>query len=118
VQSGRTVLLGGLIRDLGTVSDTGIPLLSSIPVIGHLFGNTTHTTTRTELIVLITPQVINNADDADRITAEYQSRFKSLAPLHANSAEKSVVPAQPAVSPQNPPPPPPASEPPPKSNKE
>jgi general secretion pathway protein D len=118
VQSGRTVLLGGLIRDLGTVSDTGIPLLSSIPVIGHLFGNTTHTTTRTELIVLITPQVINNADDADRITAEYQSRFKSLAPLHANSAEKSVVPAQPAVLPQNPPPPPPASEPPPKSNKE
>jgi general secretion pathway protein D len=118
VQSGRTVLLGGLIRDLGTVSDTGIPLLSSIPVIGHLFGNTTHTTTRTELIVLITPQVINNADDADRITAEYQSRFKSLAPLHANSAEKSVVPAQPAALPQNPPPPPPASEPIPKSNKE
>jgi general secretion pathway protein D len=118
VQSGRTVLLGGLIRDLGTVSDTGIPLLSSIPVIGHLFGNTTHTTTRTELIVLITPQVINNADDADRITAEYQSRFKSLAPLHANSAEKSAVPAQPAALPQNPPPPPPASEPSPKSNKE
>jgi general secretion pathway protein D len=118
VQSGRTVLLGGLIRDLGTVSDTGIPLLSSIPVIGHLFGNTTHTTTRTELIVLITPQVINNADDADRITAEYQSRFKSLAPLHGNSAEKVAAPAQPAALPQNPPPPPPASEQPPNSNKE
>jgi len=118
VQSGRTVLLGGLIRDLGTVSDTGIPLLSSIPVIGHLFGNTTHTTTRTELIVLITPQVINNADDADRITAEYQSRFKSLAPLHSNSAEKIPAPAQPAALPQNPPPPPPAAEQPPKSNKE
>jgi general secretion pathway protein D len=120
VQSGRTVLLGGLIRDLGTVSDTGIPLLSSIPVIGHLFGNTTHTTTRTELIVLITPQVINNADDADRITAEYQSRFKSLAPLHPSSAEKIEVPAQPAALPQNPPPPapPPASEQPSKSNKE
>jgi general secretion pathway protein D len=105
VQSGRTVLLGGLIRDLGTISDTGIPLLSSIPVIGHLFGNTTHTTTRTELIVLITPQVINNADDADRVTAEYQSRFKSLAPLHANSAEKVVAPPAPAPAPQNPPPP-------------
>jgi general secretion pathway protein D len=104
VQSGHTVLLGGLIRDLGTVSDTGIPLLSSIPLVGKLFGNTTHTTTRTELIVLITPQVINNSDDADRVTAEYQSRFKTLAPLHSNSAEKVSAPVQPAPAPQNPPP--------------
>jgi general secretion pathway protein D len=104
VQSGHTVLLGGLIRDLGTVSDTGIPLLSSIPLVGKLFGNTTHTTTRTELIVLITPQVINNSDDADRVTAEYQSRFKTLAPLHSNSAEKVAAPVQPAPVPQNPPP--------------
>jgi general secretion pathway protein D len=104
VQSGHTVLLGGLIRDLGTVSDTGIPLLSSIPLVGKLFGNTTHTTTRTELIVLITPQVINNSDDADRVTAEYQRRFKTLAPLHSNSAEKVSAPVQPAPAPQNPPP--------------
>jgi general secretion pathway protein D len=104
VQSGLTVLLGGLNLDLGTVSDTGIPLLSSIPLVGKLFGNTTHTTTRTELIVLITPQVINNSDDADRVTAEYQSRFKTLAPLHSNSAEKVSAPVQPAPAPQNPPP--------------
>jgi len=104
VQSGHTVLLGGLIRDLGTVSDTGIPLLSSIPVIGHLFGNTTHTTTRTELIVLITPQVINNSDDADRVTAEYQSRFKTLAPLHGGRADAILAPTQPVPAPAPPPP--------------
>jgi general secretion pathway protein D len=95
VQSGRTVLLGGLIRDLGTESNTGVPLLSSIPVIGKLFGNTTNTSTRTELIVLITPQVINNADDADRVTAEYQSRFKSLAPLRAKAPAKDDADAAP-----------------------
>src|SRR5262249_56553445 len=44
VQSGRTQRLVGLIRDLGTVSDTGVPLLSSIPLLGRLFGSTTHTT--------------------------------------------------------------------------
>jgi general secretion pathway protein D len=118
VQSGRTVLLGGLIRDIGTVSDTGIPLLSSIPVIGRLFGNTTHTTTRTELIVLITPQVINNADDADRVTAEYQTRFKSLAPLHGNAADQAPVQPQPAPAPQNPPPPQPLPEQSPKSKED
>lgn len=105
VQSGRTVLLGGLIRDLGTVNDTGLPGLNSIPILGRLFGSTTQTTTRTELIVLITPQVINNAEDADRVTEEYQNRFKSLAPLRAQNA------AEPAPEPMPPPPPPPQPQP-------
>jgi general secretion pathway protein D len=98
VQSGRTVLLGGLIRDLGTVSDTGVPILSSIPVLGRLFGSTARASTRTELIVLITPQVINNPEDADRITDEYQNRFRSLAPLRANESRAVPAPA-PAVEP-------------------
>ena len=102
VQSGRTVLLGGLIRDIGTVSDTGIPILSSIPVLGRLFGSTTHTSTRTELIVLITPQVINNAEDADRVTAEYQSRFQTLAPLQMNTETKLPPPPLPPPPPAPP----------------
>jgi len=103
VQSGHTVLLGGLIRDISTVSNTGLPWISNIPILGRLFGNTTQATNRTELIVLITPQVINNADDAERVTAEYQSRFRALAPLEANRSKyyesalpKPVPPPQPA----------------------
>jgi general secretion pathway protein D len=114
VQSGHTVLLGGLIRDIGTISDTGLPWISNIPILGRLFGNTTRSTNRTELIVLITPQVINNADDADRVTAEYKSRFQTLTPLHAKYGESEL-------SPTPPPPPPPTPAPPPepaKSQKE
>ena len=99
VQSGRTVLLGGLIRDLGTVSDTGVPVLSSIPVLGRLFGNTTRSSTRTELIVLITPQVINNPEDADRVTEEYQNRFKSLAPLRVKTGSGGEAQPQPVPEP-------------------
>jgi general secretion pathway protein D len=109
VQSGRTVLLGGLIRDLATISDTGVPGLSSIPLLGRLFGSTSHTTTRTELIVLITPQVINNAEDADRVTDEYQNRFRSLAPLRLGAGAKETVVPEPAPTPT---PVPPAAEPP------
>jgi len=109
VQSGRTVLLGGLIRDLATISDTGVPGLSSIPLLGRLFGSTSHTTTRTELIVLITPQVINNAEDADRVTDEYQNRFRSLAPLRLGAGAKEIVVPEPAPAPT---PVPPAVEPP------
>ncbi len=105
VQSGRTVLLGGLIRDISTISNTGLPWITNIPVLGRLFGNTSHSTNRTELIVLITPQVINNADDADRVTAEYQSRFRALAPLDPNRSKYYE-----SQLPQPPPPPQPAPE--------
>jgi general secretion pathway protein D len=81
-----------------------LPWISNIPILGRLFGNTTQATNRTELIVLITPQVINNADDAERVTAEYQSRFRALAPLAPNRSKyyESALP-QP-VPPQPPPP--------------
>lgn len=86
VQNGQTVLLGGLIQQQNTTSDTGIPGLNRIPVLGRLFGTTTHNKTRTELIVLITPRVITNSDEAKQITDEYQDKFESLAPLHGKSS--------------------------------
>jgi len=81
VQSGQTVLLGGLIQQQDTNSDTGIPGLNRIPVLGRLFGTTDHKRARTELIVLITPRVITNSDEAKQVTDEYQNKFESLAPF-------------------------------------
>ena len=81
VQSGQTILLGGLIGEDDIRSQTGIPGLSKIPLLGRLFGTTSHDNTRTELIILITPRVVSNASEAREITEEYQRRFKSLNPL-------------------------------------
>ncbi len=81
VQSGQTVLLGGLIKQNDLVSDSGVPLLSRIPLLGKLFGSTSRSSDRTELLVLITPHVIRNSQEAARITREYQDRFESLKPL-------------------------------------
>ena len=83
VQSGQTVLLGGLIREDTGKSNTGVPFLSSVPVVGNLFKSTDNTRTRTEIIVLITPRVIYNSEDAQAVTQEYQDKFESLAPLRA-----------------------------------
>ena len=71
VQNGQTIVIGGLIRE--DVSDTreGIPLLSRIPVLGYLFGNTTKINNRTELIILLTPRVIRNQTEAQNITSGY-----------------------------------------------
>ncbi|WP_240151624.1 MULTISPECIES: type II secretion system secretin GspD [Oleiagrimonas] len=89
VQSGQTVLLGGLIQQDEGKTDTGIPGLNRIPVIGRLFGTTSRHRNRTELIVLITPRVITSSSDAQEITDEYASKFESLAPLReAKDAKK------------------------------
>jgi len=91
VQSGQTVLLGGLIQEQNVVSDTGIPGLNRIPVLGRLFGTTNHSRTRTELIVLITPKVITNSEEARQITDDYQHDFESLAPLRKTASNANTT---------------------------
>ncbi len=89
VQSGQTVLLGGLIQqDEGNV-DTGIPWLNRIPILGRLFGSTDHHRNRTELLVLITPRVITSSSDARDITLDYQRKFESLKPLQKEKTQPS-----------------------------
>jgi len=61
--SGSTIVLGGLITDSKDRNYAGIPLLSKIPYLGALFRDTKNNKMRTELIVLMCPQVtITNLD--------------------------------------------------------
>ncbi|UPG87500.1 type II secretion system secretin GspD [Luteibacter aegosomatis] len=86
VQSGQTVLLGGMIQQNDVLSDTGIPGLNRIPIFGRLFGSTSRTRDRTELLVLITPKVITDGNDAKQVTDEYQRKFESLRPYTGGAA--------------------------------
>jgi general secretion pathway protein D len=81
VQSGETVLLGGLIKDQEQKGRDGIPGISKIPVLGRMFGSNTNTETRQEILILITPTVIENDQDARDLTNGYRQRFKGLQPL-------------------------------------
>ncbi|MCH9670915.1 MAG: type II secretion system secretin GspD [Gammaproteobacteria bacterium] len=78
VASGETVVLGGLIRENNAVTKGGFPLLHTVPVVGALFGTTSHDTSRTELVVLITPRAIGDRDEARRITDEFRTKMESL----------------------------------------
>lgn len=86
VQSGETLLLGGLINDVRGSGQTGIPILSKIPVLGHLFGSTNVDKNRTELIVLITPRVITTIDEGRQMTEDYSRQFESLQPLRPRAS--------------------------------
>lgn len=80
--SGETVVLAGLINDGSTRSATGVPGLSRIPVLGGLFGQQGSGKTRDELVVLITPTVVRNPQEARALTDEYGSRFRALDPIY------------------------------------
>lgn len=81
VQDGQTVALGGLIRDNHTNGRSGIPYLSRIPGLGALFGDTNNSRTRTELIVLITPHIIENMDQARMVTNELRKKLPEVKTL-------------------------------------
>lgn len=83
VEAGQTVMLAGLISDSATEGSAGIPGLSRLPIIGALFGRKTNNTERSEVIVLITPTIVRNPQEARDLTDEYGQRFRALDPLYA-----------------------------------
>lgn len=82
IQSGDTVMLAGLIQDGVTRGSSGIPGLNRIPVIGSLFGRQSSATNRSEVIILLTPTIIRNPQEARDLTDEYGRRFRALEPLN------------------------------------
>jgi type II secretion system protein D len=72
--NGSTVILGGLITDNKRTNKTGIPILSRIPVIGAIFRNTTTTKSRSELIVLMRPEVALTKLDIYRLRLKNEDK--------------------------------------------
>jgi general secretion pathway protein D len=78
VQNGESVLIGGIIDDQLTRSRSGVPFLMDIPVLGRLFRMESEKLDRTELIILITPHVIRDREEARAITEDFEGRIHSL----------------------------------------
>ncbi len=75
VANEATIVLGGLVTESVDKSKSGIPILSRIPVIGPLFGNTKKTVKRSELIVLIRPTVTMGTDEGIKTSERVQSKL-------------------------------------------
>ncbi len=63
VRDQQTVVIGGLMRDTVNTSETKVPILGDIPLIGVLFRNTTRQTQKTNLLLFLTPYIIRNQGD-------------------------------------------------------
>ncbi len=78
IQDGQTVALGGLISDSKSKGKAGIPFIQDIPLLGNLFRDTNVTHDRTELIVLITPHVVDSSEKAQAITDELRRKLPTV----------------------------------------
>ena len=74
VQDGDTLAIGGIISDTKRRDRTGVPYLMDLPVLGRLFGTTNDSTDRTELVMLITPHVVRNRDEAQVVTEAFKDK--------------------------------------------
>jgi type II secretory pathway component GspD/PulD (secretin) len=69
VSDGKTVFLGGLIQNQINNTREGIPGLGDVPIIGGLFSNRSKSIVSTEIVVLITPRIVDYANDEPRVPA-------------------------------------------------
>lgn len=88
VQHGQTIVIGGLIRDRINKTVTGVPFLARIPLVSYLFSNTQNSKDKTELIIMITPHVVNNIDDAAVATQEFKEKMDVVRKLINKGGDK------------------------------
>jgi general secretion pathway protein D len=90
VKSGHSIYLGGIIDIKNEVVNRKVPLLGDIPILGHVFKSSNSTKTKTELMVLITPHVMNTASDADMLTEEFKDKLKKIAQIKNKGIPKLI----------------------------
>ena len=90
VNDGEALALGGLIQDQVNDTRNQIPILGDIPLIGNTFKEKGGSVGKTELIVLITPRVLRNVNEAREITDEYRRKFDVFMP-RPQATKRSLV---------------------------
>ena len=78
VQTGETLILGGLMETTDSIKSNEVPLISRVPILGALFKSRASASQRTELIVLISPRVVRSQDEAREVTEEMRRRMRGL----------------------------------------
>lgn len=78
VDSGTTVLLGGLILDNKSNSNVRVPGAGNIPILGNLFKRQSKASSKTELVLLVTPKVIERNDEWDKILKDFQTGLDNI----------------------------------------
>lgn len=78
VQNGKTVVVGGLITNTKSITETKVPILGDIPLLGYLFKQHNESYKKTNLLVFITPHLVTKSEKLDAITEQKKDEQKLL----------------------------------------
>jgi type IV pilus assembly protein PilQ len=70
VKDGRTVVIGGLFSDTSSTTKNQVPFFGNLPLAGPLFGQQSDSTTRNEIIFLLTPHIVKDEDQYSKYSEE------------------------------------------------
>lgn len=76
--SGQTIVIAGLISEKNTRGENKVPLLGDIPVLGNLFKNKDDSTNKTELVILVTPKIINDGNQWSDIKNKFRKGLENV----------------------------------------
>ncbi|MCI0455078.1 MAG: hypothetical protein L0Y68_08800 [Candidatus Dadabacteria bacterium] len=74
VKDGQTIVIGGLVQDRETVAESKVPLLGDVPLLGYLFKFKQRRSTKINLLILLTPRIIENEVDMQKLLEDRQRR--------------------------------------------
>ncbi|NIQ87833.1 MAG: hypothetical protein GWN93_01550, partial [Deltaproteobacteria bacterium] len=92
VRDGQTVVIAGLVGDNVDVSSTKVPCLGDIPIVGWLFKSETRNTTRTNLLIFLTPYIVATPEEAEEI---YQRKSNYMNEVGGNPTDQAGQPVEP-----------------------
>jgi len=72
------IIIGGILDETKNKSYQGIPLLSSLPILGGLFRYEKDETTKKELVIIITPNVVVNETESEKLTGDFMNKLKEV----------------------------------------
>ena len=75
VTDGDSVVLAGMIQDRASRERGQVPMFGDLPVVGNLFKNKTDTIKRTELLIAITPRIVNDRHQIRGIVEEFRGKL-------------------------------------------
>lgn len=78
VRDGQTVVISGILREEATNIIRKVPLLGDIPLLGEVFKSRDITKTNTELLVFITPVVVNNTEESGPVNERFIDRLQGI----------------------------------------
>lgn len=94
VENGRTIVIGGIIEKRNNRIEKRVPVVSRVPLLGNLFKSQSISKTKTELLLILTPYVVSNPEEADKVTKDFERQLQAIEKLRSKTTAKETVVVQ------------------------